>query len=294
MGAVLAVVRPEAAAKPACLCRDHAATSISSPESRACWQTAQSIYIHTFKCGLYLVRGVERLRAVDDVRAGLSQGKDCGVPVLTGHHWLQTVPEAHAVVSLDISDPEHPREVSKLGWWARTSSRTGCRSIRQDAAWCSTRAAAAEGNRLFVINFDPGYRPALRSTTASASEDSTRPGHHADGQEVAARLQWDGRAPWHRLLTVTGWKAPSCAVFNGRWRAAVLHSTRITKLVGVTRRGFSPGKVERNFTPAQNPVQTTRTIPFGRLGSHASEGSCGTDPPDANRRSASRAGLHRS
>ena len=120
------VVRPEAAAKPAGLRRDHAATSISSPESRACWRTAQSIDIHTFKCGLYLVRGVERLRAVDDVRAGLSQGKDCGVPVLTGHHWLQTVPEAHAVVSLDISDPEHPREVSKLGWWARRSSRTGC------------------------------------------------------------------------------------------------------------------------------------------------------------------------
>ena len=42
------------------------------------------------------------------------QGKDCGVPVLTGHYWLQTVPEAHAVIALDISDPEHPREVSKL------------------------------------------------------------------------------------------------------------------------------------------------------------------------------------
>jgi hypothetical protein len=24
-------------------------------------------------------------------------GKDCGVPVMTGHYWLQTVPQTHAL-----------------------------------------------------------------------------------------------------------------------------------------------------------------------------------------------------
>lgn len=61
------------------------------------------VYIHTFMCGLYLVRGVDS----DLTKAAPSArfvhgfpGKDCGVPVLTGHSWLQTVPEQHAVVAL--------------------------------------------------------------------------------------------------------------------------------------------------------------------------------------------------
>ena len=34
--------------------------------------------------------------------------------VLTGHYWLQTVPQTHALVALEITDPEHPREVSSV------------------------------------------------------------------------------------------------------------------------------------------------------------------------------------
>ena len=71
----------------------------------------KSVYIHTFNCGLYLLRDVDSATPrATFVRS--FQGKNCGVPVLTGHYWLQTVPEAHALVALDISDPEHPREVS--------------------------------------------------------------------------------------------------------------------------------------------------------------------------------------
>ena len=68
----------------------------------------KSVYIHTFNCGLYLLRGVDgdrRRRAF----VMSFEGKNCGVPVLAGHYWLQTVPDAHALVSLDIADPEHPR-----------------------------------------------------------------------------------------------------------------------------------------------------------------------------------------
>jgi len=36
------------------------------------------------------------------------------VPVVAGRYWLQPSGPEHAVVSLDVSDPSHPREVSRL------------------------------------------------------------------------------------------------------------------------------------------------------------------------------------
>jgi hypothetical protein len=113
----------------------------------------RSIYIHTFSCGLYLLRGVERPEPTATFVWGF-KGKDCGVPVLTGHYWLQTVPEAHALVALDISDPERPREVSTLvlgedekpHWIA--IDPTGRRVVLNSGG-------GGTGNRLFVIDFDP-------------------------------------------------------------------------------------------------------------------------------------------
>jgi hypothetical protein len=113
----------------------------------------KSIYIHTFMCGLYLLRNPESSQPSMTFVRGF-QGKDCGVPVLTGHYWLQTVPEAHAVVALDISDPEHPREVSTLmvgedeqPHWMSIDP-TGRRVVLNSSG-------GGKGNRLFVLDFDP-------------------------------------------------------------------------------------------------------------------------------------------
>ena len=140
MGAVLAPVRPEAPAEPAAPPGPRGDENQLTGEPRLL-ADGKSIYIHTFKCGLYLLRGVERPEPTMTFVRGF-QGKDCGVPVLTGHYWLQTVPEAHAVIALDISIPS-TRAKSRSSRSARTSSRTGCRSTPRDAAWYSTRAAAA-------------------------------------------------------------------------------------------------------------------------------------------------------
>jgi hypothetical protein len=113
----------------------------------------KSVYIHTFNCGLYLLRDVDR----PEPRAAFVrsfEGKDCGVPVLTGHYWLQPVPEAHALLALDVTDPEHPREVStvtfgddELPHWAAIDP-TGRRVAVNSGG-------NGKGNRLFVVNFDP-------------------------------------------------------------------------------------------------------------------------------------------
>jgi hypothetical protein len=80
------------------------------------------------------------------------EGKECGVPVLTGHYWLQTLSTAHALVAFDISDAEHPREISRV-------------TLRSDEAphWIAIDAtgrrvvlnSGGKGSRLFVIDFNP-------------------------------------------------------------------------------------------------------------------------------------------
>jgi hypothetical protein len=136
-------------------------------------QDGQSVYIHTFSCGLYLLRGVDRPEPSSTFVWGF-KGRDCGVPILAGHYWLQTVPEAHAVVVLDISDPEHPREVSSLAvgddeqphWMA--IDPTGRRVVLNSSG-------GGTGNRLFVLAFDPASgRLALDERFRDPG--STRPG----------------------------------------------------------------------------------------------------------------------
>lgn len=111
----------------------------------------RSVYIHTFNCGLYLVRGVESTGPSATFVKGFP-GKECGVPILTGHYWLQTVPATHGLIALDITDPEHPHEVSRVfvgadeqpHWIAL--DRTGRRIVLN---------SGGHGNRLFIIDFDP-------------------------------------------------------------------------------------------------------------------------------------------
>jgi hypothetical protein len=113
----------------------------------------KSAYIHTFNCGLYLVRGLDSDQPTSAFVTAF-EGKNCGVPLLIGHYWLQTVPEAHALIGLDIADPGHPRQVSSLNlgddefphWLA--SDRSGRRLVVNSAG-------AGAGNRLLVANFDP-------------------------------------------------------------------------------------------------------------------------------------------
>ena len=111
----------------------------------------RSVYVHTFMCGLYLVRDIDQPEPVAEFVHGF-QGADCGVPVLTGRWWLQTVPEAHALVAMDISDAAHPREVSRVTFdsteqphWAAIDA-SGRRV---------TVNSAGPGSRIHIVNLDP-------------------------------------------------------------------------------------------------------------------------------------------
>jgi hypothetical protein len=113
----------------------------------------KSLYIHTFSCGLYLVRGADG-NAPQSQFVKSFPGSGCGVPILTGHYWLQPVPDTHSLVVLDITDPAHPREASSLSlgddefphWIA--IDKTGRRIVLNSGG-------EGASNRLFMIDFDP-------------------------------------------------------------------------------------------------------------------------------------------
>ena len=132
----------------------------------------KSVYIHTFNCGLYLLRGVETDQPTATFVKGF-QGQDCGVPILTGHYWLQTVPEAHALVSVDISDPEHPRDVSSLKLGEEQPHWIAIDATGRRVALNSS--GGGKGNRLYVIDFDPATG-ALKLDERFHDADSATPG----------------------------------------------------------------------------------------------------------------------
>jgi len=90
------------------------------------------------------------------------------------------VPDAHALVALDITDPEHPREVSSVKFgddehphWIAID-RTGRRVVLNSAS-------AGPGNRLFIIDFDPATG-ALTLDERFRDAGATRPGVSFNGK----------------------------------------------------------------------------------------------------------------
>lgn len=110
-----------------------------------------SLYVHTFGSGLYLLD----TRTLDTARAALVKafpGHECGVPLVASHYWLQPVPSEHALLALDVTDPVHPREVSRVTFdttehphWIALDP-TGRRIVLN---------SAENGRRIYVVNFDP-------------------------------------------------------------------------------------------------------------------------------------------
>jgi hypothetical protein len=113
----------------------------------------KSVYIHTFNCGLYLLRGIDHPQPTATFVMAF-EGSNCGVPILAGHYWLQPVPDAHALVSMDITDPMHPREVSRVKLnedeWPHWLSMdpTGTRLVLNSGG-------GGKSDRLYIINFSP-------------------------------------------------------------------------------------------------------------------------------------------
>lgn len=132
----------------------------------------RTVLVSTFACGLYRIVGLEG----DNPDAEFVHGFDgggCAVPLVVNPYWIQPVPSAHAVVSLDVSDPSRPREVSRvtLGprdfphWLALDPG--GGRIVVADRG---------DGEaRLFLLKIDPGTGE-LTIDNRFRDAESDRPG----------------------------------------------------------------------------------------------------------------------
>jgi hypothetical protein len=105
----LRLLRTLALPKPPDWYYDNAADS-SEPRLLGDGETA---VVPTFRCGLFLLRNLAgehpTLEHVYDFGYRL-----CEVPVVVGSYLVESMQSGHAIVSLDMHDPAHPREVSRL------------------------------------------------------------------------------------------------------------------------------------------------------------------------------------
>ena len=76
----------------------------------------RTLLVSTFRCGLYLIEGLDGDAPSGRMVTSFPQktGTSCALPVVAGDYYLITVPAWSAVVSLDISTPSAPREVSRI------------------------------------------------------------------------------------------------------------------------------------------------------------------------------------
>ena len=75
----------------------------------------RTVMLGTFTCGVYRLTGLDGARPRLDF-AYAFPGGDCAVPAHVGRWWVQTVPALRALVTLDVADPAHPREVARLAF----------------------------------------------------------------------------------------------------------------------------------------------------------------------------------
>ena len=76
----------------------------------------KTVLVSTFNCGLYQLHGLDSASPSGTLVSSFPRknGTSCAIPVIVGHYYLVTVPAWSAVVSLDISNPARPREVSRV------------------------------------------------------------------------------------------------------------------------------------------------------------------------------------
>jgi hypothetical protein len=88
-------------------------TEQNSPNEPRLLSDGRTVMVGTGNCGLYRVGELNRARPAAELVYALDY-KACAVPVVVGHYWVVAVGSLPGLVALDVADPSHPREVSRL------------------------------------------------------------------------------------------------------------------------------------------------------------------------------------
>lgn len=72
-----------------------------------------SVLVQSLGCGVERITGIDSDAPVARL-VHTFPGNWCGVPVIVGRYWVQSVPAVHGFIVLDLSDAANPVEVSRL------------------------------------------------------------------------------------------------------------------------------------------------------------------------------------
>lgn len=141
----------------------------------------KTVLVSTFNCGLYLMQGLETDAPSGRLVASFPRkdGADCAIPVISGHYYLITVPAWSAVVSLDISDPAAPREVSRVS--LRPDDVPHWIAISPDQRRVVVTGYAGMQHRVVIARFD-STTGQLAIDTRFREAGATEPGFRMDNK----------------------------------------------------------------------------------------------------------------
>jgi hypothetical protein len=108
-----------------------------------------SVFVQTLGCGIERITGIDTNEPKSKLVYSFP-GNWCGVPTISGHYLIQSVPEIHGLIVLDIANATKPVEVSRL----KLSDTYQPHWTGWDA---KTRRVVVTGSesRLFLLKFDP-------------------------------------------------------------------------------------------------------------------------------------------
>lgn len=72
-----------------------------------------SVMVNTYRCGFYHMTGLAATPTIVRVLA-LPKSSGCSVPVIVGRFMVMPIAYAHRYATIDIADPQHPREVASF------------------------------------------------------------------------------------------------------------------------------------------------------------------------------------
>ena len=156
----------------------------------------RTVLVTTFTCGLYRIAGLGSETPSAEFIYDFNGG-GCALPVVVGDYWIQSIPSAHAVVALDVSDPSHPREVSRVTLGPRNFPHWLALDPAGDRIVVVDRGDGEP--RIFVLTVDPA--------TGELAVDSRFPDSGSERPGVDF-----GRAQWPHGRT--GAARPHGAVFG--------------------------------------------------------------------------------
>jgi hypothetical protein len=148
------------------------------------------VYVQTLSCGIQRITGMNTQEPVAKL-VHTFPGNWCGVPTIVDRYLIQSVPAIHGLIALDISNPDKPREVSRL------SLSGGFR-----AHWTGWDAKAqrlvttGSENRLFLVKLD-------MKTGALAVDEDFKDENGKPGFDLANRKWphgWTGTGKPHGVV----------------------------------------------------------------------------------------------